>query len=110
VGITAPAGATPGCLEKLELFVLVLPVSEQLRLQHSRAIETSGALLAECAFLQQSSMFAIGQLPSCRSACTPTAAVAVMASIRTNVVVHFIIKYRQYSKASNTVSRLGQIA
>jgi hypothetical protein len=52
----------PRCAEKPdELLLLVLPGSEQLRLQHNRAIEASGRLLL--AFLQQSGKFDIG--PSC---------------------------------------------
>jgi hypothetical protein len=47
-----------------EVLVPVLPGSEQLRLQQSRAIETSGMLLADCAFLQQSGRLDIGQEPS----------------------------------------------
>ena len=67
-------GATPGCGEKLdEAFDPLLPGSEQFRLQHSRAIETSGVLLADCAFLQQSGMLVIGQEPSPSCAPTPTA-------------------------------------
>jgi hypothetical protein len=55
-----PCGA-----EKLdEMFDPPLPGSEQLRLQQSRAIETSGVLLADCAFLQQSGRFDIGHEPS----------------------------------------------
>jgi hypothetical protein len=42
--------------------------SEQFKLQHIRAIETSGVSLAECAFLQQSGMLPIGQPRSCASA------------------------------------------
>ncbi len=64
-GITALFAAMPCWAEKLdEVFDPLLPGSEQLRLQHSRAIETSGVLLAEWAFLQQSGILAIGQLPS----------------------------------------------
>jgi hypothetical protein len=97
LGIIAGLGVVPWGEIPEELFVPPLPGSEQFRLQHSRAMETSGALLVECAFLQQSGMFAIGQLPSCLSACTPTAALAVTASIRRNVVGHFIIENSQYS-------------
>jgi hypothetical protein len=42
-----------------EILDPLLPGSEQLRLQHSWAIEACGVLLAVCAFLQQSGMLAI---------------------------------------------------
>jgi len=45
--------------DKFEEVLVPLPGSEQLRLQQSRAIETCGVLLADCAFLQQSGMLAI---------------------------------------------------
>jgi hypothetical protein len=61
---TTEFGAKP-CREKLgEEFDPPLPGSEQFRLQHNRAIDTSGVLLADCAFLQQSGSFDIGQEPS----------------------------------------------
>ena len=59
---TGVFSAVPRCAEKLdELLLPVLPGSEQLRLQHNRAIEAAGPLLP--AFLQQSGKFDIG--PSC---------------------------------------------
>ena len=61
------------CGEKLEeLPEPLLPGSEQFRLQHSRAIETSEVLLTDWAFLQQSGRFDIGHEPSCSCALTPT--------------------------------------
>jgi hypothetical protein len=52
------------CVEKPdELLLPVLPGSEQLRLQHSRAIAASGPWLLT--FLQQSGKFDIGHEPSC---------------------------------------------
>jgi hypothetical protein len=63
-----PAAVACG-FEKLgETFDSELPGSVQFRLQHNRAIEASGVLLEEWAFLQQSGMLAIGQLPSCAPA------------------------------------------
>jgi hypothetical protein len=60
VGTIALLGVTPCWDEKLEeILDPLLPGSEQLRLQHSRAIEACGVLLAVCAFLQQSGMLAI---------------------------------------------------
>jgi hypothetical protein len=54
------------CGEKLvDVLEPLLPGSEQLRLQQSRAIETSAVLFADWAFLQQSGRFDIGQRPSC---------------------------------------------
>jgi len=58
-------GAMPCGDEKVdEPFAPPLPGSEQLRLQQSRAIETSGVLLVDFAFLQQSGRFDIGHEPS----------------------------------------------
>jgi hypothetical protein len=58
-------GAVPCWGETVEeVLVPVLPGSEQFKLQHSRAIETSGVVFADCAFLQQSGRFDIGQEPS----------------------------------------------
>jgi hypothetical protein len=70
-----------------EAFDPLLPGSEQFRLQHSRAIETSGVLLADCAFLQQSGMLVIGHEPSPSCAPTPTAPPS-MAATRTIAVNH----------------------
>ena len=54
----AAIGTVPGEVEKLEEELdPVLPGSEQLILQHNLAIETSGVLLIERAFLQQSGRF-----------------------------------------------------
>jgi hypothetical protein len=62
----AHAGKSTDCSEKLDdVLEPLLPGSEQLRLQQSRAIETSAVLFADCAFLQQSDKFDIGQEPSC---------------------------------------------
>ena len=62
--LTAEAVFMACWIEKLaELLFPVLPGSEQLRLQHSRAIEASGPL--EWAFLQQSGRFDIGHQPPC---------------------------------------------
>jgi hypothetical protein len=55
----------------IEVLDPLLPGSEQFKLQQSRAIDTSGVLRAECAFLQQSRIFVIGQEPSCSCAPTP---------------------------------------
>lgn len=52
-----------------EPFDPLLPGSEQFKLQHKRAMATSGAPLADFAFLQQSGSFDIGQEPSLP--CTP---------------------------------------
>jgi len=71
-----------------DAFDPVLPGSEQFKLQHSRAIDTAGALLADCAFLQQSGMLAIEPSPSC--ARTPVAP-PTMAVTRMNDVSHFRI-------------------
>lgn len=69
----AMSGSVPCCGETLEEVLVPLPGSEQFKLQQSRAIETSGELPADCAFLQQSGMLVIGQEPSCSCAPTPTA-------------------------------------
>jgi hypothetical protein len=59
---TAVVAVVLSCAEKLgEL--LLLPGSEQFRLQQTRAIEARGPLLR--AFLQQSGSFNIGHEPSC---------------------------------------------
>ena len=103
-GINAAAGAIPCWTEKLdELLEPPLPGSEQLRLQHTRAIETSGVFWAEWAFLQQSGMLAIGQLPSCASACTPTV-LAARANIRIRVVGHLIMNEYHYSEPPTSAS------
>jgi hypothetical protein len=67
-----------------------LPDSEQFRLQHSRAMETSEVLPADCAFLQQSGMLAIGQEPAPSYAPTPTA-LPSMAATRMKAVNHLHI-------------------
>ena len=60
VDTIALLGVTPCWGEEFEeVLDPLLPGSEQLRLQHSRAIEACGVLLADCAFLQQSGMLAI---------------------------------------------------
>jgi len=84
-------GAVPCWGEMVEEeLVPLLPGSEQFKLQHSRAIETSGLLLADCAFLQQSGILVIGQEPSC--SCTPAPnAPPSMAAMRANAVSHFRI-------------------
>jgi hypothetical protein len=82
--------------EKLtELFGTVVPGSEQFKLQHSRAIETSGALPFSRAVSQQSIMPLIGHLPSLSCAWTPATALASMAMIRTKAVSHFAITDRK---------------
>jgi len=65
-----------------EMFNPPLPGSEQLRLQQSRAIETSGVLLADCAFLQQS-----GKFDEASFLCEPmpTAPVSIAATIMNTV-------------------------
>jgi hypothetical protein len=89
VGTIALLGVTPCFGEKLEeVLDPLLPGSEQLRLQQSRAIETSGVLLGDCAFLQQSGMLVIRLSPSCAPA--PTAPPS-MAATRVKVVNHFRI-------------------
>jgi hypothetical protein len=88
LGMAALTGAMP-CGEKVEeVLDPLLPGSEQFKLQHSCAIETSGLLLADCAFLQQSGMFVIEPSPSC--APTPTAPPS-MAAMRVKAVNHFRI-------------------
>ena len=73
--------------------------SEQFRLQQSRAIETSGVLLADCAFLQQSGMFDIGQEPSSACALTPIAALK-RAMISVELVNHFRMLDKLYLAVS----------
>src|SRR5258705_2129037 len=60
LGTIAAFGLVP-CSDEIpeEVLVPLLPGSEQLSLQQSRAIEIDGALLDDCAFLQQSGMPAI---------------------------------------------------
>jgi len=70
-----------------------LPGSEQFKLQQSRAIETCGVLLADCAFLQQSGILAIEPSPSC--APTPTAPPS-MAATRVKTVNHLRILATNY--------------
>jgi hypothetical protein len=88
-------GATPGCGEKLEAFDPALPGSEQFRLQHNRAIDTSAVLPADCAFLQQSGMLVIGHEPSPSCAPMPTAPPS-MAVSKMNDVSHFLIIESNY--------------
>jgi len=73
----------------------VLPGSEQLRLQHSRAIEASGPWRR--AFLQQSGSFDIGHEPSRWCAFTPTTPVN-MTIVSATDVSHFRI-------AASTIDR-----
>jgi hypothetical protein len=55
-------GVEPCCAEKFgETLPALPPGSEQFKLQQRRAIETSGALLLERAFLQQSGTLLSGQ-------------------------------------------------
>jgi hypothetical protein len=68
-------------------------------LQQSRAIETSAVLLADCAFLQQSGMLAIGQEPSSACALTPIAALK-RAKISMELVNHFRMLDRIYLAVS----------
>jgi hypothetical protein len=64
-GTTAGKGVEACCEENLaETFPPLLPGSEQFRLQQRRAIETSGTLLLERAFLQQSGTLLSEQEPS----------------------------------------------
>ena len=64
-GTTAGKGVEACCEEKLtETLPPLLPGSEQFKLQQSRAMKTSGALLLERAFLQQSGTLLSGQEPS----------------------------------------------
>jgi hypothetical protein len=86
-------GAAPGCGEKLEAFDPPLPGSEQFRLQQSRAIETSAVLPDDCAFLQQSGMLVIGQVPSLSCAPAPTAPPSMAASKMIDVSHFLIIEY-----------------
>ena len=90
LGIIAVFGAVPCWGETVEEELPPLPGSEQFKLQHSRAIETSGVLLADCAFLQQSGTLVIGQEPSCSCAPTPTAPPS-KATTRVILVSHFRI-------------------
>ena len=90
LGITTEFGATPGRGEKLEDVFDPLPGSEQFKLQHSRAIETSAVLLVDWAFLQQSGMLVIGQEPSPSCAPTPTAPLSI-AVTRKKAVNHLRI-------------------
>jgi hypothetical protein len=69
--------------EMLEELDPLLPGSEQFKLQQSRAIETPGVLLPDCAFLQQSGMLAIEPSPPC--ALTPIAP-PIMAATRRRAV------------------------
>jgi hypothetical protein len=92
----AVSGSVPCRGETLEEeLVPPLPGSEQFKLQHSRAIETSGEVLADCAFLQQSGRFDIGQEPSCSCAPTPTAPPS-MAATRVKAVSNFRIDVVDY--------------
>jgi hypothetical protein len=101
---TAVFGAVPCGGETVEEeLVPLLPGSEQLRLQHSRAIEACGVLLADCAFLQQSGMLVIGQEPSCSCAPTPTMPPS-MATTRVRAVSHFRIDVVNYIDRLRCVS------
>lgn len=84
----------------------MLPGSEQLRLQHKRAIETSGVLLIECAFLQQSGSFVIGHEPSCSCAPIPIA-LPVRAAISAKAVNHLRIVAENYRDGLFCLSRMG---
>ena len=65
-GMTALTSARLACGEELdEEPDPLLPGSEQLMLQQSRAMETSAPRFAECAFLQQSGILDVGHEPSC---------------------------------------------
>jgi hypothetical protein len=68
-------------------------------LQQRRAIETSGLLLADCAFLQQSGMLAIGQEPSSACALIPIAPHA-MAMMSIELVNHFRMLDKLYLAVS----------
>ena len=94
------------CREKLEALDPPPRGSEQFRLQQSLAIETSAVLLADCAFLQQSGMLAIGQDPSSACALTPIAALA-RATISMELVNHFRILDELYLAVSVLV-KVGQ--
>ena len=90
--MTAATGVATDWGEKLEeVFDPPLPGSEQFRLQHNRAMETSEELPGECAFLQQSGMLVIGQEPSPSCAPTPTAPPS-MAAMRVKAINHFRIR------------------
>jgi hypothetical protein len=95
--IIAVFGAVPCWGETVEEELPLLPGSEQFKLQHSRAIETSGLLLADCAFLQQSGMFVIEPSPSCAPA--PTAPPS-MAAMRVKAVNHFRIAGTEYKSGT----------
>jgi hypothetical protein len=79
-GMTSTGVELVCCVVKLyDTFEPLLPDSEQFRLQQSRASETSGALVAEWAFLQQSGNLVSGQEPSCRCAPVPTTLISIAA-------------------------------
>jgi hypothetical protein len=86
----AELGVEPCSDEMLEevLVLPLLPGSAQLSLQHSRAIETAGALLEDCALLQQSGMPAIEPSLSCTSAPTTP---PIRAPMRAKAVSHLRI-------------------
>src|ERR1700730_7195220 len=84
----------PCRVEKLEAVLdPPLPGSEQFKLQQSRAIDTSGVPLADCAFLQPSGILAIGPSPSCAS--TPMAPPS-MAATRRKAISHLRIVVENY--------------
>jgi hypothetical protein len=70
-----------------------LPGSEQFSLQQSRAIETTGVLFDDCAFLQQSGILAIEPWPSYVPA--PTAPLT-RAAMRAKAVSHLRIVVKNY--------------
>lgn len=72
----------------------MVPLCEQLRAQHKRAVETSGVRLsAWAAFLQQSIPAIPGMLRSCSFECNgmPEAMPALRAAIRNRFVIRFNI-------------------
>ena len=68
----AEAEVDPRFLKKFEAPLdPLLPGSEQFSLQQRRAIETSGALPVDLAFLQQRGIFPSTQLPSALAVTAP---------------------------------------
>jgi hypothetical protein len=91
----------------------VVPLCEQLRAQHKRAVEISGVRLAAwAAFLQQSMPVIPGMLHSCSLECSgiPAAALAPTAKISRRLVSFFniaIANVVKYSKACQDQSSGG---
>src|SRR6266513_3018039 len=107
-GIAGTAGhSVVHGLRKLEkLIPALLPCSEQFRLQHSRAMDTSGARLANRAALQQASIRAVAPAPSC--ALTPLALLS-KAMRRIKFTDRFRILMQGYLVAGRAVKRSADL-